>query len=161
MTAFFNSIYSIHIGKQHWEKDGKNAYALNDVSQGVKKIDDNEEPAKAQAQAQVVQQPQKLKEPEWQIVRNLYKEAVFPHAGSMREHLDWFLERIRGGKPFAIIRPSDGERMIMLGKTLTNCDRWTFQEGGSLQKLLLDSVKILNVENIAGGIDGVTDANVI
>jgi tetratricopeptide (TPR) repeat protein len=33
MTAFFNSIYSIHIGKQHWEKEGKNAYALNEVSQ--------------------------------------------------------------------------------------------------------------------------------
>ena len=33
MTGFFNSIYSIHIGKQHWEKDGKNAYALNEVPQ--------------------------------------------------------------------------------------------------------------------------------
>ena len=33
MTAFFNSIYSIHIGKQHWEKEGKNAYALNEVPQ--------------------------------------------------------------------------------------------------------------------------------
>jgi hypothetical protein len=33
MTAFFNSIYSIHIGKQHWEKEGMNAYALNEVPQ--------------------------------------------------------------------------------------------------------------------------------
>jgi tetratricopeptide (TPR) repeat protein len=33
MTGFFNSVYSIHIGKQHWETDGKNAYKLNDVSQ--------------------------------------------------------------------------------------------------------------------------------
>jgi len=32
-TAFFPSIYSLHIGKQHWETDGKNAYALNEVSQ--------------------------------------------------------------------------------------------------------------------------------
>lgn len=32
-TAFFPSIYSLHIGKQHWETDGKNAYALNDTSQ--------------------------------------------------------------------------------------------------------------------------------
>lgn len=33
MTGFFDSVYSIHIGKQHWEKDGKNAYKLNEVSQ--------------------------------------------------------------------------------------------------------------------------------
>ena len=32
-TAFFNAMYSVHIGKQHWEKDGKNAYALNDEKQ--------------------------------------------------------------------------------------------------------------------------------
>jgi len=32
-TAFYPSIYSLHIGKQHWEKDGKNAYALNETTQ--------------------------------------------------------------------------------------------------------------------------------
>jgi len=32
-TAFFNSIYSIHIGKQLFETDGKNAYELNAISQ--------------------------------------------------------------------------------------------------------------------------------
>jgi tetratricopeptide (TPR) repeat protein len=32
-TAFFNAMYSVHIGKQHWETDGKNAYALNDEKQ--------------------------------------------------------------------------------------------------------------------------------
>ena len=44
-TAFFPSIYSLHIGKQHWETDGKNAYALNEVSQfNVKtEIKDNTE----------------------------------------------------------------------------------------------------------------------
>lgn len=32
-TGFFPSIYSLHIGKQHWEKEGKNAYALNETAQ--------------------------------------------------------------------------------------------------------------------------------
>lgn len=32
-TMFFDGIYSLHIGKQHWEKDGKNAYALNGIGQ--------------------------------------------------------------------------------------------------------------------------------
>lgn len=34
-TMFFHSIYSLHIGKQHWEKDGKNAYQLNEIAQGT------------------------------------------------------------------------------------------------------------------------------
>ena len=32
-TMYYDFIYSMHIGKQHWEKDGKNAYALNDTKQ--------------------------------------------------------------------------------------------------------------------------------
>lgn len=32
-TMFFDGIYSLHIGKQHWEKEGMNAYALNGVGQ--------------------------------------------------------------------------------------------------------------------------------
>ena len=32
-TAFFNTMCSVHIGKQHWETEGQNAYALNAVAQ--------------------------------------------------------------------------------------------------------------------------------
>ena len=32
-TMYFDFIHSIHIGKQHWEKEGENAYALNQVNQ--------------------------------------------------------------------------------------------------------------------------------
>ena len=32
-TMYYDFIYSMHIGKQHWEKDGKNAYALNNTKQ--------------------------------------------------------------------------------------------------------------------------------
>jgi hypothetical protein len=32
-TAFFEGIHSLHIGKQHWETEGQNAYALNAESQ--------------------------------------------------------------------------------------------------------------------------------
>ena len=32
-TMFFDFIYSKHIGKQHWEKEGQNAYALNETGQ--------------------------------------------------------------------------------------------------------------------------------
>ena len=115
MTTFFDSIYSIHIGKQHWETEGLNAYALNEIPQ-FNHIEKSESKS----------------------------EMAFPAAGTMRDHLDWFLMRIKAGKPFGLIRPSDGERTVMLGQTLTNCDHWTFKEGGSLQKGLLDAVKIQN-----------------
>ena len=36
-TIFYDGIYSLHIGKQHWEKDGQNAYALNGVGQFAEK----------------------------------------------------------------------------------------------------------------------------
>jgi hypothetical protein len=34
-TMFFDFIYSLHIGKQHWEKEGMNAYSLNNVGQFI------------------------------------------------------------------------------------------------------------------------------
>jgi len=32
-TIYYDFIHSVHIGKQHWEKDGQNAYELNDIKQ--------------------------------------------------------------------------------------------------------------------------------
>lgn len=113
-TAFFPAIYSIHIGKQHWEKDGKNAYALNDTNQFNSK-DINVTP----------------NEP----VPNV------PLKGSMKDHLDEILKKLRSLTPFALIRPSDGEYSILKGETLTNCDKWTFQKGGILQEQLLKAIQ--------------------
>ena len=112
LTGFFNSIYSIHIGKQHWETEGKNAYALNEISQFSAK-------------------------PE-------LKNIPLPANGTMRMHLDILLKKITDGLPFGIIRPSDGERAIMRGETLTNCDNWTFTSGSSLQKHLLAAVQTVD-----------------
>jgi len=109
MTAFFNSIYSIHIGKQHWEKDGKNAYALNEVAQF-----------------------------------GSGSATSLAADGTMREHLDFILNKIRSGVPFGLIRPSDGERSVMLGETLTNCDKWTYTKGGTLQADLLVAVQTVD-----------------
>ena len=131
MTAFFNSIYSIHIGKQHWEKEGMNAYALNEI------------PQFNHADKQSVTNDTTITISE--------REGPFPLNGTMREHLDWFITKMKAGTPFGLIRPSDGERAVMLGNTLTNCDNWTFKQGGALQKDLLEAVKI-NSPNIFVGI---------
>jgi len=117
-TVFFPMIYSNHIGKQHWESDGKNAYALNTINQfGTTPVVKG-------------------------VV--LGTEANLPLEGSMRDHLDAILAKVSSRTPFAIIRPSDGERMVLLNKTLTNCDHWTFSEGGRLQRDLLNAIQTVD-----------------
>jgi len=116
-TAFFNSIHSLHIGKQHWEKDGKNAYALNQVGQF------------------------KVPESPDTTIEVTMKDVNKPLKGSMRQHLEQILQKIKTGTHFGLIRPSDGEHAIMKNRTLTNCDNWTFKEGGKLRELLQKSIK--------------------
>jgi len=115
-TAFFDFICSLHIGKQHWEKDGQNAYALNQVDQMTKS---NEVET---------------------TIEVTMKEVNEPLKGTMSEHLDSILQKIRTETPFGLIRPSDGEYKILQNETLTNCDSWTFEKGGHLREQLLEAV---------------------
>jgi len=120
-TAFFDAIYSLHIGKQHWETDGKNAYALNQVGQ--------------------------FKAPEstdGTTIEVIMKETNGPLQGTMRDHLESILNKIKSGTPFGLIRPSDGEYSILKDETLTNCDNWTFEKGGKLREQLLEAVKTVD-----------------
>ncbi len=127
-TAFFDSIYSLHIGKQHWEKDGKNAYALNQVDQ----LAGSNKSSETSIEISVT-------------------ELNEPLEGSMKEHLDAILQKIKSQTPFGLIRPSDGEYSILNNETLTNCDNWTFETDGILRQQLLEAVKTKN-QNLYIGI---------
>jgi len=120
-TMFFDFIYSTHIGKQHWEKDGKNAYALNQVDQ--------------------LSGPGKILDTTVEITIQETNEQL---RGSMKEHLNSILKKIKTGTPFGLIRPSDGEYKILKNETLTNCDNWTFQADGILRQQLLEAVKTVD-----------------
>jgi len=63
---------------------------------------------------------------------------------TMMDHLLTIINKIKTKTSFGLIRPSDGEYNILLNKTLTNCDNWTFKSGGILQKQLEDAVKIVD-----------------
>ena len=126
-TMFFDSMYSIHIGKQHWEKEGKNAYALNDEAQ-------------FNNQSTVTKAINEIINP----IKPIQQWTPIPYpcpTGSMAEHLKTFQALIDRQQPFALIRPSDGEHSVLKNRTLTNCDKWTFKEGGQLQKDLLAAVQ--------------------
>jgi len=120
-TMFFDSIHSTHIGKQHWEKDGKNAYALNDVGQ----FKGGDVP---QDQLVILRDPQ----------------VNGPLKGTMRDHLEQIIEKIESGTHFGLIRPSDGEHHILNNSSLTNVDGWTFKNGSILRDHLMDSIQIVN-----------------
>lgn len=125
-TAFFDSIYSLHIGKQHWEKDGKNAYALNQVDQLAGSVATD-------------------------TIEISVTEVNEPLKGTMRDHMDAILQKIKSQTPFGLIRPSDGEYSILKDETLTNCDNWTFEKGGILRQQLVEAVKTKN-QNLYIGI---------
>uniref|UniRef100_A0A6C0DJ37 Glycosyltransferase 2-like domain-containing protein n=1 Tax=viral metagenome TaxID=1070528 RepID=A0A6C0DJ37_9ZZZZ len=119
-TIFFDFICSLHIGKQHWEKDGKNAYALNQVDQLAGKASTGE------------------------TIEISVTEVNEPLNGSMKQQLEAILQKIKSQTPFGLIRPSDGEYSVLKDETLTNCDNWTFEKGGVLRQQLLNAIKTVD-----------------
>jgi hypothetical protein len=68
------------------------------------------------------------------------------------QHLIYFLRKIFIKEPIAIIRPCDGEYLIMKNNYFSNTDNWTFK-GGILREDLLNIKKtIKNLNNIFVGI---------
>ena len=70
--------------------------------------------------------------------------------GNMREHLLQVIDKIKKGEHFGLIRPSDGEYLILENCTFTNCDNWTNHSDGILRTQLLDSMKIKRTDLYIG-----------
>ena len=119
-TAFFDFICSLHIGKQSWEKEGNNAYSLNQVGQF--KSDASNESQDT-------------------TIEITMRENNVPLQGTMAQHLEQILKKIESETPFGLIRPSDGEYKILKNETLTNLDAWTFKQGGKLREQLAEAIK--------------------
>ena len=62
-------------------------------------------------------------------------------SGNVRDHFLQVLEKIRNGEHFGIIRPSDGEYIVMTNRTLTNIDNWTFNSGDMLRDELIAAIQ--------------------
>lgn len=65
-------------------------------------------------------------------------------SGNMRDHLEQIFLKIKSGDCFGVIRPSDGEYLIMENHTFTNCDNWTNHSDGILREQLIEAVKTVN-----------------
>ena len=64
--------------------------------------------------------------------------------GNMREHLEQIIEKINNNEHFGVIRPGDGEYLIMNGITFTaqSGDDWTNNSSIILKEQLINSFKI-------------------
>lgn len=61
--------------------------------------------------------------------------------GSSDNHMQFFLNKLKNEEPFAIIRPNDGEYMILKGLHFHTQDKWRFG-GGTLSKDLFNSIQL-------------------
>lgn len=60
--------------------------------------------------------------------------------GNSTEHLLYFLDKILKQEKFGIVRPADGEFQVLCDQTLTNCDNWTYKQGGRLRNDMYTSL---------------------
>jgi hypothetical protein len=63
------------------------------------------------------------------------------HATSI-EDLAYFCKMILERKPFAIVRPGDGEYIVMQNQTIKVLDKWTFTAGGGLATALTQALDL-------------------
>lgn len=73
-----------------------------------------------------------------------------------RNCADYFINKIKLGENFALIRFADGEQYVLEDKTLTNCDYWTYKMGSILSQHLNEALKLINT-NVYYGISGPSD----
>ena len=66
--------------------------------------------------------------------------------GNMKEHLQQVIQKINNGHHFGVIRPSDGEYLILENHTFTaqTGDDWTNESNGILREQLIAAIKIIN-----------------
>ncbi len=60
--------------------------------------------------------------------------------GNSRDHLTFFLNKIKANEPFGIIRPGDGEYAVMRDQQISTGDNWTFRSGGKLATDLMSAI---------------------
>lgn len=67
-------------------------------------------------------------------------------SGNMKAHLDQIIDKINQGHNFGVIRPSDGEYLILNNHTITvqAGDDWTFNSNGILKEHLMNAIKTIN-----------------
>lgn len=68
--------------------------------------------------------------------------------GNSRNHLLCFKNKILSGEPFSLIRPNDGEYLVMTGNKFSNIDNWHYDGKSSLKDDLRIAIcKMIGIKN--------------
>lgn len=90
--------------------------------------------------------------PDGYNIEILFESKTNAPTGNSVDHLRFFLGKLTRGEPFSMIRPGDGEYLIITGASFNTQDRWGFH-GGSLSKELLPAIQsCATLENCYVGI---------
>lgn len=75
-----------------------------------------------------------------------------PLVGNMSDHLDQIIEKINNNENFGVIRPSDGEYLILENHTFTaqKGDDWTNKSDGILREQIKASITTINTNLYIG-----------
>jgi len=81
-----------------------------------------------------------------------FKTLIKRQTATSSSDFDSFANKIRNMEPFALIRPADGEYYVLINKSLTNIDNWTFVSNSKLSKDLTDALHMASNKNCYVGI---------
>lgn len=81
-----------------------------------------------------------------------FRTLISRTSATSEEDFSYFMNMIKNRKPFALIRPSDGEYHILQNTTLTNIDNWTFTSGSKLHTDLKDALHLASNKSCYIGI---------
>jgi hypothetical protein len=77
-----------------------------------------------------------------EYIQRGFRRLVTRTTTTSKDDFQYFLNMLNNKTPFALIRPADGEYMVLQNTTLTNIDKWTFTSGGKLQKDLHEAIEL-------------------
>jgi len=60
--------------------------------------------------------------------------------GNSVEHFSFFMNKLITDERFCVIRPSDGEYLVLIGTDFSNIDNWHFNGTGSLKDDLSNAI---------------------
>lgn len=86
------------------------------------------------------------------VLKNGFRILIKRQNATSVTDFHYFLNKIRIGEPFAIIRPADGEYHILQNNSLTNIDNWTFITNGKLHKDLNSAIHLASKKGCFVGI---------
>lgn len=68
-----------------------------------------------------------------------------PLSGNSQDHFSFFKQKILNKEPFCVIRPNDGEYLVMTNNNFSNIDHWHYDGKGVLSRDLKNAIQKMKI----------------